>query len=114
VQTARNIFIDKSRRRKVRAEPNVSMEVLVEIPDERPLQYEVVLARECLRRVKRALELLSPRSREIYLMHRIDGMKYREIAAELKITSRPTPSMKLTHRLNPFQWIDSTEICRSG
>lgn len=87
VRAASNIAIDESRRRKVRAEPDIPMEVLVEIPDEQPLQDEVFEARERLKRVRAALERLSPRTREIYFMHRIDGMKYREIAAELGITS---------------------------
>jgi RNA polymerase sigma-70 factor (ECF subfamily) len=86
VRTAMNIAVDESRRRRVRAEPDVPMELLIEISDEQPLQDEVIVAQERLKVVQAALERLSPRTREIYLMHRVDGMKYREIAAELGIT----------------------------
>jgi len=86
VRTAMNIAIDESRRRKVRDEPDAPMELLIEIPDDQPLQDEVILAQERLRIVSDALARLSPRTRDVYLMHRVDGMKYREIAAELGIT----------------------------
>lgn len=33
-----------------------------------------------------ALDSLGPRTREIFLLHRLDGLKYREIAAQLDIT----------------------------
>ena len=49
-------------------------------------QDEVLAARARLERVKVALGTLSPRTRAVFLMHRIDGMKYREIAAQLGIT----------------------------
>ena len=32
------------------------------------------------------VEQLSPRTREIFLMHRLEGRKYREIASELGIS----------------------------
>jgi RNA polymerase sigma-70 factor (ECF subfamily) len=87
VHTAANIAVDESRKRKVRAEPAAAMELLAEIADEQPLQDEALLARERLKRVRAALHTLSPRTREIYLRHRLDGRKYREIAAEFGITS---------------------------
>lgn len=86
VRTAMNIAIDQSRRRKVREEPDVPMELLIEIPDDQPLQDEVFLAQERLKSVRAALDQLTPRTREIYFLHRIDGLKYREIADHLGIT----------------------------
>jgi RNA polymerase sigma factor (sigma-70 family) len=43
-------------------------------------------ARERLQKVLAALESLGPRTREIFLLHRLDGLKYREIASQLGIT----------------------------
>jgi len=51
-----------------------------------PLQDEVLAARARLERVREGLSRLSPRTREIFLMHRLDDMKYREIAAKLGIS----------------------------
>lgn len=51
-----------------------------------PLQDEVLAARERLDRVREGLSRLTPRTREIFLMHRLDEMKYREIAERLGIS----------------------------
>jgi RNA polymerase sigma factor (sigma-70 family) len=51
-----------------------------------PLQDEVLAARVRLDRVREGLSRLTPRTREVFLMHRLDGMKYREIAEHLGIS----------------------------
>lgn len=51
-----------------------------------PLQDEVLIARHRLERLRAGVEQLTPRTREVFLMHRLDGRKYREIAAELGIS----------------------------
>ncbi|WP_275428447.1 RNA polymerase sigma factor, partial [Enterobacter cloacae] len=59
---------------------------LADVPNDHPLQDEVIAARIRLERVQRLLKELSPRTSEIFMMHRAEGMKYREIAAQLGIT----------------------------
>jgi RNA polymerase sigma-70 factor (ECF subfamily) len=82
VRAAVNLAIDENRKARVRTDAG-----LAEIFDaSQPIQSEVLLARERLRRVQDGLERLSPRTREVFLMHRLDGLKYREIAARLNIT----------------------------
>lgn len=56
------------------------------IADRRPLQDEALIARHRLERLRSGVAQLSPRTREIFLMHRLDGRKYREIAQELGIS----------------------------
>jgi RNA polymerase sigma-70 factor (ECF subfamily) len=56
------------------------------IPENSPLQDEVLAARVRLDRVREGLSMLTPRTREIFLMHRLDDMKYREIAERLGIS----------------------------
>lgn len=51
-----------------------------------PLQDEVLLAQVRLKRVSQGIEQLPPRTREVFLLQRIDGLKYREIAAKLAIS----------------------------
>jgi RNA polymerase sigma-70 factor (ECF subfamily) len=51
-----------------------------------PLQDEVLASRVRLERVREGLSRLTPRTREIFLMHRLDDMKYREIAERLGIS----------------------------
>jgi RNA polymerase sigma-70 factor (ECF subfamily) len=84
VQTAVNISIDLHRREKVRG-PNYADD-WDQAPDEAPLPDEVLEARERLYRVNEGLDKLPVRTREILLMHRLDGMTYREIAAHYRIS----------------------------
>jgi RNA polymerase sigma factor (sigma-70 family) len=86
VRTAVNMKADEARHRRVRNEAPLDVADLADISDNMPLQTEVLAARERLRRAEEGLSRLSPRTREIFLMHRIDGLKYREIAERLGIT----------------------------
>lgn len=56
------------------------------VADSYPLQDEILIARERLDRLRVGVEALSPRTRQIFLMYRLDGRKYREIAEELGIS----------------------------
>lgn len=85
-KVATNIARDEIRHDRVRAELACSVHDLIDIKDDQPLQDEILEARARLDRVKAGLAQLSPRTRQIFLMHRIDGLKYREIAAETGIT----------------------------
>lgn len=51
-----------------------------------PLQDEVLIARQRLSRVSDGLAHLPERTRAIFLRHRLDGRKYREIAEEFGIS----------------------------
>lgn len=54
--------------------------------DDTPLQDEVIEARARLLRVKEGLDKLPKRTCEIFLMHRLQGLKYREIAVHFGIS----------------------------
>lgn len=84
VRTAANIAIDIHRHERIWAPGDVSSDI--QRPDEAPLQDEVMAARARLARVKDGLTKLTPRTREIFLMHRLHGMKYREIAVHFGIS----------------------------
>ncbi len=86
IRVAANIAIDERRREQKRGEGAWSPTDLLEIPDDQPLQDEVIQTRRRLERVRLGLERFTPRTRHIFLMHRLDGKKYREIAVELGIT----------------------------
>ena len=83
VRTAVNIGIDDSRHDRLLPQERGDH---AEIASDAPLQDEVIVARARLERVKEGLAKLTPRTREVFLMHRIDGMKYREIAQALGIS----------------------------
>jgi RNA polymerase sigma-70 factor (ECF subfamily) len=56
------------------------------LSDDQPLQDEVLAARERLHIVRTALMTLSPRTREVFLMHRLEAMRYKDIAQRLAIS----------------------------
>ena len=85
VRTAINIGVDNHRHANYLSEEGIGAETF-EIEDNAPLQDEVIEARERLHRVKQGLARLSPRTREVFLLHRIDGLKYREISVQLGIS----------------------------
>lgn len=85
LRTAVNIGIDEKRRgRWIDPTPIDSGYELLASPA--PMQDEALAARERLARVKEGLDRMNPKTRQILLMHRLEGKKYREIAAELGLS----------------------------
>lgn len=81
-----NRGIDAFRREQRLGKP-VSLEMAAEtIADSTPLQDETLIARHRLERLGHGIDQLKPRTRQILLMHRLDGLKYREIADALEIS----------------------------
>lgn len=80
IRVATNLARDNDRRLRVRRDCSVEVLDPATISDDHPLQHEVFEARERLGRVMAALDSLGSRTRDIFLMHRVDGLKYREIA----------------------------------
>lgn len=85
MRVAVNLNIDENRRRKwIDGRP--FDETCAGLPNFEPLQDEVISARERLGLVNQALEQMPARTRAIFLQHRIDGRKYREIAESMGIS----------------------------
>ena len=84
VRTAVNLAIDNHRHDKFWDAEDAKPDV--QHTDDAPLQDEVIAARARLQRVKEGLEKLPQRTREIFLMHRLQGLKYREIAVHFGIS----------------------------
>ena len=83
--TARNLLIDKVRRSRV-----VCIEAVSEIETFEPTADDltperIASAREELRRLQSALDLLPPRCREVVSLRKIEGLSQREVAARLGI-----------------------------
>jgi RNA polymerase sigma-70 factor (ECF subfamily) len=82
----RNLLIDRSRRLSARS-PHVSIDVGDDIavaPDQgQAIEVEQMRERYC-----ELVQLLPPRTREVFTLHRIDGHSYKDIAARLDISVR--------------------------
>jgi RNA polymerase sigma factor (sigma-70 family) len=83
VRTAVNIGVDNYRHDRFIADIAPADTGICE---NSPLQDEVLASRARLDRVREGLSRLTPRTREVFLMHRLDDMKYREIAEQLGIS----------------------------
>ena len=77
--TARNLLRDRARRTEVRHRNQADLETLasgVEVLS----PERVIQGRQDLAAVMAALEELDPKPRDMFILHRLDGMKQREIA----------------------------------
>jgi len=84
--TARHLAVDAHRRQKVRERTAAQYAVLEACSFDFPSADEVVDARQRLKRVEAAVDLLPPRCREAFLLHRLEGMSYSEIATHCGIS----------------------------
>jgi RNA polymerase sigma-70 factor (ECF subfamily) len=86
VQTAKNAMIDNYRHEKIQERYIADTILEKQDRDNSPLQDEVFAARARLDRVRQGLAQLPPRTREIFLMYRLDEMKCREIAGRVGVS----------------------------
>jgi RNA polymerase sigma-70 factor (ECF subfamily) len=85
VQTAINAWRDQYRHDSFLEANQTGGEVYL-VESETPLQDEVIIARERLKRVCAGLEHLPDRTREVFLLHRVEGMKCKDIARHFGIS----------------------------
>jgi len=106
IRTASNLAVDEVRHYRVRNEINDSTDYLTIISDNAPLQSEALAARERLKRVEVGLNRLAPRTREIFLMHRLDGLRYRDIAQRFAISESAVEKQVAKAQLFLTGWVE--------
>ncbi|WP_241659527.1 RNA polymerase sigma factor [Sphingomonas glacialis] len=82
----RNLLIDRSRRVPNRT-PHVPIDDANE-PATRATQEDAIELAEMRERYRASVDALPPRMREVFLLHRIAGLGYKEIATQLDISIR--------------------------
>ncbi len=84
---ARNLLIDHSRHHKLRIdhegpmEPNLDLSIPA-------TQFQQVEASQMMDRFRHSVDRLSPRTREVFLLHHVDEFPYKAIAQRLEISVR--------------------------
>lgn len=82
---ARNLVIDRMRSRARTARLFQAAEIQDQYRCPAPDPERVLLASERLRRALRAIEAMPDRRREAFLLHRIDGLSYSQIARRMGV-----------------------------
>ena len=82
----RNLLIDRSRRLSNRT-PHVPIDE-ANAPIARATQEDELELEQTRRRYRAAVEALPPRMRAVFLLHRVEGLGYKEIATRLAISIR--------------------------
>jgi len=85
-RTARNLAIDHIRERQRRQTDPTSAEDMAEIVEERPAPDQEVSDRERLERLRAAMLELPERTRQVFVLNRIEGLTYAEVAERLDIS----------------------------
>ncbi|MDG2535245.1 sigma-70 family RNA polymerase sigma factor [Sphingomonas sp. HITSZ_GF] len=82
----RNLLIDRSRRVSNRT-PHVPIDEANE-PAARATQEDGIEVAQMRERYRSAVAALPPRTREVFVLHRVEGLGYKEIATQLGISIR--------------------------
>lgn len=85
VRTALNLSVDERRRARHRTTVQTPVELLPLIDTSPPLE-EIMAAQQRLQRVKKALDAMTPRLREVFILHRAEGYNYEQIGEQLGIS----------------------------
>lgn len=85
-RTATNLAIDYLRRGKFERADGHGADLASEMPSEAPSAERVLFDKQRVRIFTNAIESLTPRCREAFLLHRVHGCSYREIAERLSVT----------------------------
>ena len=85
-QVARNLMIDRSRRKSVVSFDSFADFDGVEVDDDQPDAEQSAAARQELRLLMTAIGDLPPRCRQVVTLRKIDGLSQREVAQKMGIT----------------------------
>lgn len=86
VRTVTRLAINARRNEHSELYSDQAVEDLTFIVDTHPLPDEVFAADECLNKMRDALDSISRRTREVFFMHRLDGLSYAQIAQQLGLS----------------------------
>lgn len=85
VTTVLNLSAEQARRAS-RVHLSTAEDELINIMDPAPDVHEILAGQQRLRRLMLGLQRLPPRSREVFLLNRSEGLSYIQIASQLDIS----------------------------
>lgn len=106
-RTAHNLAIDHVRLRARQKADAASHDNMTTIPDDRPTQEDEADSRQKLDRLRSAVAELPERTRQIFVLNRIEGLSYAETANRLGVSESSVQKhlakalLHVTQRLRP-------------
>ena len=85
-RTAKNLAIDHFRQQARQRTDAVENQILSEMADDQPTLEEAAISRERLKALRMAVDDLPDRTRRIFILSRIEGLRQKEVAAALNIS----------------------------
>ncbi|KDO01919.2 RNA polymerase sigma factor [Pseudomonas donghuensis] len=85
-RTAHNLMIDHVRQQQRRKTDSVPHEALETIVEDRPGLDEHAATEQHMRRLRRALADLPPRTQDVFRLNRLEGMTHAEVARAMDIS----------------------------
>ncbi len=85
-RTAHNLAVDHARRTKRQRTDVTAHDEFAEMAEDRPGPEEIVGAQERLDLLRDAVQELPERTRQVFVLHRIEELTYGEVAARLGIS----------------------------
>jgi RNA polymerase sigma factor (sigma-70 family) len=85
-RTAHNLAVDHLRRAARRRTESMPHGALADRADDRPSPEEVFAARERLERLRRAITELPRRTQQVFMLNRLEGFTYPEVARRLGLS----------------------------
>jgi RNA polymerase sigma factor (sigma-70 family) len=86
VRTALRLAINARRDQHLDLYVDESVDELTETLNANPSPVEELVAEECLERMSKALNSVSGKTRDVFFMHRIDGLSHAEISTRLEMS----------------------------
>lgn len=84
---AANLLRDRARRRAARhADLHLSLAAAADVASPAPDPAQALETKQALARYQAAVDRLRPKTRAVFLAHRLDGLSYAEIAAQLGLS----------------------------
>lgn len=97
-RVSRNLALNHLRHIRMGVEISVDSAVLEALGEENPAVDDILIARQQLKIVLKAIIALPPRRREVFILHRFEGLTYDQIAKRL-IISRNTVMVQIVNAL---------------
>ncbi|HCN47468.1 MAG TPA: RNA polymerase subunit sigma [Pseudomonas sp.] len=85
---ARRLLMDRGRRQKLEQAYREELARHAEHMEQAPSAEQVMAAVQALEHIARALEAMTPRMRQVFVMRHLDGLGHAEIAARLNVSTK--------------------------